>query len=225
MKISKEECKTGKRIVREFNDEGSLIKESHSYGMFDIGISISYENGSKTEELYFVNKKLSNRKKYEKERINFSDMPAPDIGLEDISGLISNSAEKEKKESISKLKCFKPDESAKKSKDQFCINLIKNEMIEITEKVYKCKCAFGEMDCEESDRIIKLLRSCGINKIFGKDIESSGEVLGINSIILELPKDLSKRKRLYKKINEIITDSGVEANRDDGEEYLYIKFK
>jgi len=74
---------SGKTIIRQFAKDGSLYIESHNYGAIDIGVSSTFRNGVKVEETYFSKGRLVSRKSYEKSRINFPDMPAPDAGIED----------------------------------------------------------------------------------------------------------------------------------------------
>ncbi len=61
MKNEFETLPSGKTIVREFGDDGQLLKESHSYGALDIGCSMTYLGGRKTEEIYFAKKRLVRR--------------------------------------------------------------------------------------------------------------------------------------------------------------------
>jgi len=74
---------SGKTIIRQFAKDGSLFIESHNYGAIDIGISYTFRNGVKIEETYISKGRLVSRKGYEKARINYPDMPAPDAGIED----------------------------------------------------------------------------------------------------------------------------------------------
>ncbi len=74
---------SGKTIIRDFDTNGLLCREQHTYGTLDIGISYTFQNGIKIEETYFSKKRLVSRKSYEKARVNYQDMPAPDIAIED----------------------------------------------------------------------------------------------------------------------------------------------
>jgi hypothetical protein len=78
-----ENLPSGKSITRRFADDGQLLEESHSYGALDIGCSMTYGNGAKIQELYFVKKRMVRRARYEKERLNFPDMPPADRALAD----------------------------------------------------------------------------------------------------------------------------------------------
>lgn len=83
---SHEELPSGKTIMRRFDEDGRVASESHTYGMLDIGITMEFNAGAKTGEMYFVNKKLVSRKRYEKARGEYADMPPPDAQLEDFGG-------------------------------------------------------------------------------------------------------------------------------------------
>ncbi len=83
-----EKLPSGKEIRRRFSDDGSLIEETHSYGTLDIAISLWYEEGVRTDETYYVKRRLASRRSYEKARGAYPDMPTADATLEDLSGLI-----------------------------------------------------------------------------------------------------------------------------------------
>jgi hypothetical protein len=78
-----EDLPSGKKIIRDYDECGSLIREQHSYSGLEIGISYTFQNGVKIEETYFSKKRLISRKSYEKARNNYSDMPASDAAIED----------------------------------------------------------------------------------------------------------------------------------------------
>jgi ankyrin repeat protein len=89
-----ENVPSGKSITRRFGDDGQLLEESHSYGALEIGCSITYGNGAKIQELYFVKKRMVRRARYEKERLNFPDMPPADPALADTGGEMAKLARK-----------------------------------------------------------------------------------------------------------------------------------
>lgn len=74
---------SGKTIIRQFDKDGSLCRESHNYGAIDIGISYTFQKRVKIEETYFSKSRLVSRKSYEKARANFPDMPPSDNSIED----------------------------------------------------------------------------------------------------------------------------------------------
>ena len=102
-----EKLPSGKEIRREFGDDGSLIKENHGYGMLDIMIDFWFEEGVKTDETYFVKRRLVSRRSYEKARGAYQDMPPADATIEDVGGLINQAARQQerqnKKESEARL--------------------------------------------------------------------------------------------------------------------------
>jgi hypothetical protein len=63
-----EELPSGKSITREFDAEGRVVKETHLYGMLDIGITIEFDGGVKTSELYFAKRQMVSRNKCDKAR-------------------------------------------------------------------------------------------------------------------------------------------------------------
>lgn len=97
-----EELKSGKSIRTSYSDSGEIIEETHCYGMLDIACTIRFEAGLKVEETYFFRRRMVGRKKYEKERVNFSDMPAADQELPDTGAELLRLARKEQKRSAAK---------------------------------------------------------------------------------------------------------------------------
>src|SRR5262249_35065650 len=81
-----EELPSGKRIVRKLDADGRLISEAHSYGLIDISITSHFSAGVKTAETYIINKRLVSRKRYDKARQGYADMPASDSNVHDVSG-------------------------------------------------------------------------------------------------------------------------------------------
>lgn len=80
-----EKLPSGKTILRRFNKDGSLHAETHGYGILDIAIEFSFNDGAKTDEMYFVKKRLVSRRSYEKARTNYPDMPSADTGIDDFN--------------------------------------------------------------------------------------------------------------------------------------------
>jgi hypothetical protein len=90
-----EKLPSGKSVVRQFADDGTLMREQHSYGLIDIGITFHFIGGVKVEELYFAKRRMVGRRAYEKARAAYPDMPAADLSIEDTSGSIMTDLRKE----------------------------------------------------------------------------------------------------------------------------------
>jgi len=93
-----EKLPTGKVIRRQFSDDGSLIKENHGYGMLEIVVEFTFEEGVKTSEIYFVNRRLVSRRSYEKARGAYPDMPPADATIEDVGKLIIQGARQQQRQ-------------------------------------------------------------------------------------------------------------------------------
>jgi hypothetical protein len=75
--------------MRKCGNDGSLLEETQSYGILEIGIQYYFEAGSKTAETYFAKRRTVSRRTYEKTRVSYPDMPAADISVEDFgAGLL-----------------------------------------------------------------------------------------------------------------------------------------
>jgi hypothetical protein len=93
-----EKLPSGKAIVRRFNDDGSLIEETHSYGIVEIGIQYSLKDGIKTDEIYFAKRRMVSRRTYEKARAGYADMPPADNTIEDFGSLLLSGARKQQRQ-------------------------------------------------------------------------------------------------------------------------------
>jgi hypothetical protein len=90
-----EKLPSGKAVSRRFGKDGSLIEETHSYGVLDIAIQTSFKDGIKTDELYFAKRRMVSRRSYEKNRIGYADMPPADNVIEDIGSLLLSGMRKQ----------------------------------------------------------------------------------------------------------------------------------
>jgi hypothetical protein len=98
--IRREKLPSGKLILRQFSENGSLVSEQHLYGALDVGISLDFKDGAKIGETYFVKRRLVSRRSYEKARFGYSDMPAADSAIEDTgSALLKGAREQQRRNS------------------------------------------------------------------------------------------------------------------------------
>jgi hypothetical protein len=93
-----EKLPSGKAIMRRLNDDGSLIEETHSYGIVEIGIQYSFKDGIKTDEIYFAKRRMVSRRTYEKARVGYADMPPADNAIEDFGSLLLSGARKQQRQ-------------------------------------------------------------------------------------------------------------------------------
>lgn len=92
-----EKLPTGKIIIRQFADDGTIEREQQSYGLLDIGIDYHFNSGVKVEELYFAKRRMVGRRSYEKARLSYPDMPTADDSLEDVCGGLLTDLRKEQR--------------------------------------------------------------------------------------------------------------------------------
>ena len=78
-----EQLPSGKLVLRTLDVEGRLVQEMHSYGMLEIACTMEFAAGKKIGESYVVKKRVAGRKRYEKARLDYPDMPAADETLSD----------------------------------------------------------------------------------------------------------------------------------------------
>jgi hypothetical protein len=94
----REEFPSGKTIIRRFGNDGSLIGETHGYGILEFAIERSFKDGIKTDELYFSKRRLVSRRTYEKVRASYADMPPADNAIEDLGSLLLSGVRKQQRQ-------------------------------------------------------------------------------------------------------------------------------
>lgn len=97
-RYTEEQLPSGKKIQREFDQAGGLERELHGYGFLDIMIQYDFSNGIKTDETYFVKRRMVSRRSYEKARLAYADMPPADETIEDWGKLLLSGLRKQQKQ-------------------------------------------------------------------------------------------------------------------------------
>ncbi|MGB7748363.1 MAG: hypothetical protein WBN75_13875 [Verrucomicrobiia bacterium] len=93
-----EQLPSGKTIIRHFDDDGSLVDETHGYGVLDIAIKYDFRAGAKVDETYFAKRRMVSRRTYEKARSSYTDMPPADNAIEDLGSLLLKRARREQRQ-------------------------------------------------------------------------------------------------------------------------------
>jgi hypothetical protein len=93
-----EQLPSGKMINRHFGDNGSLVEETHGYGVLDIAIKYDFKAGAKVDETYFAKRRMVSRRTYEKARVAYPDMPPADNAIEDFGSLLLQEVRKQQRQ-------------------------------------------------------------------------------------------------------------------------------
>ena len=93
-----EQLPSGKTIIRHFGDDGSLVEETHGYGVLDIAIKCNFQAGTKIDETYFAKGRMVSRRSYEKARATYTDMPVADNTLEDFGSSLLQMVRKQQRQ-------------------------------------------------------------------------------------------------------------------------------
>jgi hypothetical protein len=222
---SHEELPSGKTIVRQFDADGALTSESHSYGMLDIGITIEFSVGVKTGEMYFVNKRLASRKRYDKARAKYSDMPSPDGDLEDVGAEMLRGVQAERRQHAAAAKEHVPDPSAAVQTDAFCRSMLETgRMAEARTWIESRDHTLGEYSHSQSRKIVDKLIRLGAKGLHVCDIdcyENGQENTG--HLVVEFPDDPQNRKSLFREVDRLASLRGFQGEFDNGQRYAYIK--
>jgi hypothetical protein len=219
-----EELPSGKCIRWSFDPNGELLSETHSYGLLDIAIQIDYQAGSVVSELYFIKRSLVSRARYEKVRADFPDMPPADAALEDLSGDLVKSASREKRERRKALAHRPVDPEQARHIDEFCKSLMaQGEHADAITWVESPTHTLGELTNAGSKKLVQKLAKLGCESIHACDIETQNADANTGHLVVELPTDAPRRKRILREIVRLAHQQGYEGDPDDGQAYSYIK--
>jgi hypothetical protein len=219
-----EKLPSGKSISRQFDDDGSLVMESHGYGLLDIAIQFSFKAGVKIEETYFSKRRVVSRRAYEKVRTNYKDMPPADTVLEDWGAKLLKDMAKERREhQVEASKHIPNAEKAQKS-DTFCTSMMgRGKCNDVREWIKTKNHTLGEMDWLGSKNLVKKLDSLGCLNIYACEIHADEDIHeNTGHLVIELPKTQPERKNVLKKIDSLAREQGFEGPQDDGQRYAYV---
>lgn len=219
-----EELPTGKKIMRNFDGDGRVTSEIHMYGMLDIAIEFEFNEGVKTGEMYFVNKKLISRNRYEKARVQYADMPCPDTEIEDFGGELLKDMRAQRQQRARAAKEHIPDPGAAARIDEFCQSMLATGKRADAESWIESKeHTLGEYPHAKSRNLVRKLLRIGARRVHVCDIdcyddnqENSGH------LVVELPDDSEKRRLVLREIDRLVTAQGYDGDFDDGQRYAYV---
>jgi hypothetical protein len=221
----REELPTGKTIIRHFDEEGHVASESHTYGMLDIGITMEFNAGAKSGEMYFVNKKLVSRKRYEKARIEYADMPPPDAQLEDFGGELLKDVRAERQQRAKAANEHVPDAEAAAQTDAFCEAMLATGKRADAESWIESKNhTLGENSHSKSRNLIIKLRRVGAKGVHACDIDCyDDDQENTGHLVVELPNGTAARKAVLREVDRLASHQGFHGDVDNGQRYSYVK--
>ncbi len=223
--FKQEQLPSGKVITRQFGQDGSLVEESHVYGLLDIGIKYVFREGRKIEETYFCRKRLVSRQTYEKARPKYADMPAPDEKSDDWGAALLKRMANESQQHRTEAKHHLPNLQEGQENDTFCRQVMedgtrKNASTWIKNKAH----TLGERNWSGSKRLVDRLLALGCPRVWACQIdiyEDSSENTG--HLVLELPKTTVARRKVLSLVDRLAREMGYEGPFDDGQQYAYVK--
>lgn len=219
-----EELPSGKRISWSFDHSGELLSEMHGYGLLDIAIQIYYQTGSIVSEMYFVKRRLVSHARYEKARADFPDMPPADASLEDLSGDLAEGAARERRKHRKAMPNHLADPEQARLIDEFCMSLMtQGEHADAIAWVEAPTHTLGELTNAGSKKLVQKLAKLGCESIHACDIDTENADANTGHLVVELPTDAPRRKRILREIERLAHQHGYEGDLDDGQGYAYIK--
>jgi hypothetical protein len=214
---------SGKQVIREFDDSGRLMSESHVYGIIDIGLKRTYPADGTIEELYLVKKRLVSRTRYEKVRVDYPDMPAPDCSLEDLSGELVKGAAREQRAWRTAAKQRQPDAAQARNVDDFCMAMMKKgRCVDAAAWLTSESNNLGELTPAASTRLVSKLQKLGCPAIYACEVDEEEGHGNTGHLVIEFPADAGKRSGVFKELAKLAAKQGFFGDVDDGQQYAYI---
>jgi hypothetical protein len=216
---------SGKKIFRAIDADGQLIREDQMYGMLDIGITSEFIDGVKASETYFVNRRMVSRKRYEKTRTMYADMPVADTGVEDFGDELTKLARAERRQKRQAAKNRKADPERARQNDEFCKTLLETGTCEdATRWIESKKTTLGEYSHTKSRNIVRKLNRLGARHVYACNIDRDEESYeNTGALVVELPEDIESRRVILREIGRLAEAQGFDADSDDGQQFAFMK--
>jgi hypothetical protein len=214
---------SGKQIIRNFNAEGQMFSETHSYGL-DISIHSQFRAGVKTSETYIVNKRLVSRRRYDQVREAYPDMPPSDPNVEDVGAELLKAMRDERRQRSKAARSHVPDGTEAARTDAFCQSMLEKGKTANARTWIKSKeHTLGELSHARSRKLIERLAELGAKRMSVCDIDQydNGEE-NTGHLVVELPKDSVKRKSLFCEVDRLAAKQGFRGEFDNGQQYVYV---
>jgi hypothetical protein len=211
--------------MKQFAADGSLLEETHAYGMLEIGITIYFKVGTKVSEAYFKKGQMVTRPTYEKARISYPDMPAANGACDDCGAALEKLESKRRRERSAVAKGRTADPKAARQQDLFCNQVIKEGRTEKAEEWIDNKShTLGELDWAASKRLVRRLSAMGCTGIFACEVDQCDDgTENTGHLVVRLPKAAKVRAKVFKFIDELAHETGYEGPLDDGQQFAYVK--
>ncbi len=172
-----------------------------------------------------MNSKLVSRARYEKERVKYPDMPAPDAKIEDWGAEILKEVKRERRQRRKAAKNHQADPTAANRVDQFCIDLMKDyPRKDAVIWIKSPKNTLGEHSHRKSTHLVAKLLKLGCQKIWACKIDRYDDGMeNTGHLIVELPPSPKARQPLLEYIDQLASEQGYSGDFDDGQRFAYIK--
>ncbi len=220
-----EQLPSGKTIIRHFGEDGSLVDETHGYGVLDIAIRCDFRAGAKVGETYFAKGRMVTRRTYDKARTAYTDMPVADGTLQDSGAELLRAVARERRERSVAAKKHRPGPAAAQNSDAFCSRVMENGRREnLVPWIQTKNHTLGERNWSSSKRLVERLSALGCVNIYACEIdvyEDGFENTG--HLVVELPTETAARTKILKAIGRLASETGYSGAFDEGQRYAYVK--
>lgn len=216
----------GVMVGTQRDDDGTLLEESFTVGLIEIGITRTFTDGVLSDERYICRNRLVSRAKYEEVRLAYPGLPPADPvkgGAWD--GFLSKVA-KEKRRARKAI--AEPDAGLTTTRvvpdiDVFCQSMLAAGIDLGSDGGWRSKrLLLGERSERQSAALVRTLRRHGVERIVLVDVEEDDDRVGAGGLVMLLP-NAPQRTKLLAYLHRLARAIGYEGDRDSGQHWAYAK--
>jgi hypothetical protein len=152
-------------------------------------------------------------------------MPAADDAIEDWGAGLLTALGAERRAKAAARRVHVVNAERARNHDAFCRELMAADTCaDAQEWIKDPKTNLGEMDRRGSQRLVQRWVALGALRIMACKIDSYGdEGQNTGHLVIELPKEVGAREKLFKALARQAESQGFDGDPDDGQQYMYLK--
>ena len=211
---------------RQFDAGGKLLRETRGYleangSRLAILLMREYKAGRVIGETDIVKGRVVSRRSYDKARVNFPPMPAPNTSIEDRNARLLRTMAAERRSRHDAAKAHVRHRQRGRDLDGFCRKLMREgASADAVAWVKERDHTLGEMDEPASRRLVARLVKLGCVAITACKIDRYDNGLeNTGHVVVELPASTATRGKILRALARLSEHQGYTGDADDGQRY------
>jgi hypothetical protein len=152
-------------------------------------------------------------------------MPAPDAGIEDLSGKIVKGARAERRQLAKAAKEHKPDPTEAARIDSFCETMLRTgRCADALDWITSKKHNVGELRRAKSLKLVEKLVRAGAKHLYACDIDQyDNDEENTGHLVIELPDSPTERRTILREVDRLAAKQGYRGDFENYQRYAYVK--